>query len=51
MVFKEVQHIWLEIAEELPVSCYSCCRLPEFYRHPVVIHILFNHCTQGIIKT
>ena len=50
MVLEEIQHIRLDIPEKLPVPCDACGGLPELYRHPVVVHILFNDCPQGIIQ-
>ena len=49
MIFKEVQHIWLEVSQKLPVAGYACRRLPELNRHAVVIDILLDHCTQSVV--
>ena len=50
MVFKEIQHIWLDVSQELPVSCDARSGLPQFDRHSVVVHILLHDCAQGVIQ-
>ena len=51
MILKEVEHVWLQIPEELPASCNAYCRLPEIDRHSVVIDIFLDNAAQCVVET
>ena len=49
MVLKEVQHVWLDVAEELPVAGDAGCRLPKLDRHAVIVDILLHDGAQSVV--
>ncbi len=51
VIFKEVEHIWLEISEILPVSCDAFSRLPKLDRETVVVYILVYNGPERIVQT
>ena len=50
MVLKEVQHVWLDVAEELPVAGDAGCRLPKLDRHAVIVDILLHDGAQSVVQ-
>ena len=49
VIFQEIQHIWLQISERLPVPGNLLCRLPGFHGHSAVVSVLLHNRPYGVV--